>query len=297
MLDLAEARDPEAFGKPARKAEKLLTAGTLVTFFVQGILTEAELKARLATAGYQAADIDLYVKSATLDKATAPQILNASTIARAYVTLVYTRDQARAALLALDYTEADADTLLEVIEKENLDVFHPELVKAVRAPSVSALIAALQNGILSEIDFSARMVEIGYTPSDVKLYIDLATLQPLKATRSLTASQLGSAYKTGLLSRGITKQRIQASGYNEGDTELLLKLEKADIVDTDEWTALLSGQLNPVDAISALISKKYTLADIRDAFANIPFELVTGLGLNIPAVLAYIDELIGGSNV
>jgi hypothetical protein len=296
MLDLAEARDPEAFGKPARKAERLLTAGTLVTFFIQGILTEAELRDRLKTAGYQDADIELYAKSAILDKVQSPQILGASTIARAYVTAVYTRDQAKGALLALDYTEADAETLLTVIEKENLDVFHPELVKAVRAPSVSALIAALQNGILSEIDFAARMEEIGYTPSDVKLYLDLATLQPLKATRSLTASQLGSAYKTGLLSRGITKQRIQASGYNEGDTEILLKLEKADIPNTDEWTALLSGQLNPVDTISALVSKKYTLADIRDAFNNIPFELVTALGMNVPAVLAYIDELIGGSN-
>jgi hypothetical protein len=289
QLNLVEAQNPEAFGKPARTKEKLLTVGTLATFYVQGLLTEAQLRQRIETIGYPPEDVDLYVKSANLQLVTANRELTPSTIQAGYVTGVLSRSQAFDRLRELDYTEADANTILNITEEQNIDIFHPELVQVVRTPSVSALQTAVLYGIIDENEFTARMTELGYSLADAELYLSLIVTTPKKATKTLSASNIVNAYGAGIFTYNTAMRRLTELGYSIADSEVLLLLEKQTLTDTDEWNSMLAGQLNPVDTISGLFTKHYTEQDLETAFNNIDPILATQLGIDVPAIIAYLQ--------
>lgn len=291
QADLTEARNPEAFGRPIRTKEKLLGPGTLATFVQEGLITAGEMVTRLIAAGYNEADAKLYTQSAQFTKEKEPRLLSQGTVVQAYITGILDRTQAMERLLKMDFPEADAAIILDVADQQNLDVVHPETVTSTRTPSVSSLVAALQMGILTEGEFIARMVSIGYTESDSKMYIALAVKVERKTVKTLSAAQVGEAYKKGFFFKGQALDRLTALGYDPYDADLLLDLEKADVEDTDEWKAMLAGQVNAVDTIMGLVGKKYAYPDISQAFRDMPYEQAVYIGLDTQAVIQLINEI------
>ncbi len=293
QVSLTEARNPEAFGRPIKTKEKLLGPGTLSLFVQEGLLSPAQMVDYLVKAGFAEADAQLYTQSAVILRDQNKPRLSQSTIEQAYVTGIFDRTQARERLIAMDFSEADADIILDVVEQRNPDVFHPEMIASTRTPSVSALIAALTNGIISQEEFIARMVSLGYSETDAQMYIALATTNERKATRTLSVAQVAEAYKKGFFFKGEALERLTAQGYNSFDADLLLDLEKADVEDTDEWKSFLSGQLNPIDLIQGLVGKKYKLEDVKQAFMDMPLELVNATGIDRGAIVDFIVQVQG----
>lgn len=295
VLDTLELENPEVFDLPPAERIMTLGPGMLDDLRFRDLISEADYTRRLAELGFNAEDISLLLERSRVLIIGEPRPLNQFTVERAYLVGVLTRDQAISKLLTLDFTETDAINILATVELENPALFNPDLAYSVRLPSITALAAAVQNEIITENEYFVRAAEIGYMPEDARIYLALATKQERKSTKSLTASQLLNAYGAGLMPRGETLSRMYQQGYNDPDAVLLLRMEKDFIEYTDTWNDLLSGALDPFDAVSALINAHYADADIVDAFAKLPPAILSAMGIDLSTLKSALGEIPGGA--
>lgn len=294
VLATLEAQFPEDFGAPPEVRMKSLSEATLVDLTVAGILTEDELSARLLALNYAQADIDLVLSRVAQLKAPAVRVLTESTVLRAYLAGVLTREQALDRIVSLAISPEDAETLVSTFEAEHPEVFNPALVQTVRAPTIAALVAAVQKGLLTEDEYTARAQEIGYTPDDAALYLALATRNERKATTQLSTAQIISAYDHGFYSWGQSMALLATRGYSDGDAAILLRIAKDLIANTDVWYGLIHGTLSVSDALTALVNAKYADADIVAAFGSLPPATLLALGVTIQDLTAFLGQVPGG---
>jgi hypothetical protein len=266
-LDLAEARAPEAFGKPAPKLSRQLAPGTLADLLAAAFITPDDMLARLVALGYEQADAELLTAAAVLRAEKEPRPLTQSVVERAYVAGVIDRGRALARLVDMDFAPEAAETILQTVEAENPVVFSPESVQALRVPSATALTEALRAGIIDELTYYARMTEGGYDRATADMYLNLAIRSERKKEKTLTAAQILEAYSRDFFNRAQAMARLTALGYGEADATLLLRFEKSGLEDSEPWKLLLSGALAPEDAFAQLSGLGFTMKEIEAAIA------------------------------
>lgn len=294
ILDADEASNKGVFKQGPAARSLTLTAGTLSDLLILGIITPDVMKTDLVALGYGASDADLLVARSQSLATPLPRVLTADNIRQAYLYGVITRDQANQKLLDLDYSQADADTLLDTLEAAYPQVFHPDLVQSVRAPSISALATAVYNGIITEQEFYARAQEIGYAPEDAKLYLRPVVNGAAKPTVTLSASQILAAYDAGLFDYATALTRLEALGYNEADTIILIRTRKDQIKNGDAWFSLMNGSISPDNAIAQLIAAGYSDNDIYNAFASLAPSVLAAMGINLAELKAALALTPGG---
>jgi hypothetical protein len=295
ILDTDEQKNAGVFKQPPAQRALQLSAGTLSDLLILGLIDAKTMKADLLALGYSASDADLLVARSTSLATPLPRILTADNIRQAYLYGVIDRATAEADLEGIDYDPADAKTILDTLEAANPQVFHPDLVQSIRMPSISALASAVYNGLITETEFYARAQEIGYSPGDAALYLKPATNGSTKPTLSLTAAQLLAAYSAGLLDYGTTLDRLESMGYNEDDAILLIRTHKEEIRNGDVWFGLVSGVLDPNNAIAQLIAAGYSDNDIYNAFASLPASTLAAMGIDLPSLAGALAITPGGS--
>lgn len=295
ILDTFEAEHAVDFGVAAPTRPQTLGQASLEQLYLTGNLDGVTYRARLAALGYNAADVDLIVARDDQLLTPLPRPLLQSAIEQAYIAGVYDRNTAYNRLIASDYTPADAATLLDTVEARNPATFSPGLVQSIRVPSIGTLVAALQNGVVSQDEYTARATELGYSTADAQLYIALAVTAEHKASKSLSLGQVQQAYNQGILSRGIALARVVGMGYSDDDATLLLRITKESLVLTDTWDALLSGALGPYDAIAALVSASYSDEDIYAAFAALDPLTLARLQIDLAQLKLTLTAIPGGA--
>ena len=295
ILTTIEHDNPEAFGAPPEIRMKQLTEGTLVDLTVAGVITVAELRSRLADLLYTDADIELIVARVAQLMAPVVKVLTESTVMRAYLAGVLTREAALARLIAMAYTPEDAEKVVATVEFENPPVFEPELVQAVRLPSIAALVAAVQDLLITEDEYLARCQEIGYSPEDSRLYLALATRNERKSTVQLSPSQIVAAYGKGFYSFGQALSLLAQRGYSDGDATVLLRIQKDEVVNTEAWYGLLTGALTFSDVLTQLINAHYNDQDIVNAFGSLPPATLSALGVKIDELKQFLAGYPGGA--
>ena len=258
------------------------------------IITPDEMRDYLLGLGYSESDADLLVARAANLATPLPRILTADNVRQAYLYGVITRDQANQKLLDIDYSQADAKTILDTLEAQNPQVFHPELVQSIRMPSISALATAVYNGLITEDEFYARAKEIGYAPEDAALYLKPATNGSTKATKELSTSQVLAAYDAGLFDFDTTLNRLEAQGYSESDAIILIRTRKDEIRNTDTWYSLMVGAIDANSAIAQLISAGYSDQDIVDAFSHLSPATLAAMGIDLATLAAALAITPGG---
>ncbi len=268
-LDLAETRNPEAFGKAKPKPAKELTPGVLGEMLAAGLIDGIRMKSRLAESGYSQEDADLYTRLATERATEAPVIPNQRTVERAYAALILDRTQANQALERLGFTREDSEVILNTVEQENPAVFFPSSNQATRLPSINSLVEAVRNEIITENDFYARAAEIGYSNVDAKMYLTLGRAAERKAAKTLTPAQIVNAYGAGIFERGEALARLTEQGYSDQDATILLRMEKSGITETDTWAAMVSGALDPEAGIMQLLSQGFSIEEINQAIKTL----------------------------
>ena len=264
-LDLAEARNPEAFGASQPKPARVLTYSTLVSLLEVRLITIDELMARLIEANYSPADAELLAANAALLIEQQPRPLTQAMVEEAYVVGVIDRTRAGERLESLGFDAADVEILLQTVEKANPAVFAPETLQSVRLPSVSVIVEAFRNGILDSVEYHAQMQELGYTPATADLYAVVAAKQERKKVKTLTPSQIANSYGQNFIKRGEAMMRLSEQGYNEVDAALLLRFERSGIEDTDVWAAAMAGLVDWENAMEQLIGMGFTLDEIDAA--------------------------------
>jgi len=294
LLDTLEAKNPTAFGLPAQQRVKQLSPSDLQDLFLRDLLSVDQYAARLADLGLSDADVQLEVARAQQLKAPGNRTLTQSAIERAYLAGVYDRQTAFDRLVAQDFSEEDANTILDTIEAQNPAAFTPGLIQSTRQPSITTLVSALQNGVIDEQTYYARAQELGYQTTDAQMYLSLATNQVKKSTVTLSASEIRTAYGQGLMTRGVALDRLTTRGYSNDDATLLLRMTKDFIQGTDTWDQLLSGNLAAFDAVSALVNAHYSDNDIIDAFAALPASTLAALQLDLGALKETLAAIPGG---
>lgn len=294
VLDTVQAELDQIRENKELQQIKRLGAGSLQDLLIAGLISPEEMNTRLISQGFSPLDANLLVSRASELAVAPPRLLNQGNIERAYVVGVLTRDQARDKLLALDFTPEDTETILASVEAANPSVFNPSLVQVTRLPSIGALVAALQNGIITQDEYMGRANEIGYRPEDAQLYLAIATRNVKRSTKELTTSQVTNAYGAGFLPYSEAFRRLTQSGYGDGDATLILRMEKDLIENTDAWRSLLSGAIDPFEAIAQLINSSYSDQDILGAFSGLGPLTLSQMGIDIAQLSEALASTPGG---
>jgi hypothetical protein len=294
ILAAFEAKNAAAFGADPAVRARGLGQAQLEQLYLAGILDEVVYRSRLADLGYNAGDTDLIVARDNQLLTPLPQALTQSSIEQAYIAGVYDRNTAYNRLMAADFTPESANTLLDTVEARNPAAFSPGLVQSTRVPSITTLVAALQNGVISQDEYTARAQELGYSPDDAGLYVALAVTAEKKSVQALSLGQIQAAYGKGFMSRGAALARVITLGYSQDDAVLLLRITKESLQLTDTWDSLLSGALGPFDAIAALASANYSDEDIYAAFAALDPGTRAAMGIDLEQLKLTLAATPGG---
>jgi len=268
-LDLAEARSPEAFGRPAPALPKQLAPGTLSDLLQSGLIEAGEMRSRLIDLGYPESDADLLTQAAVLRFVGEPRPLTQLTVERAYLAGILTRPGALSRLLDLDFTAEAAETIIQTVEAENPAVFAPESIQSLRVPSVGALVEAVRAGIIDELTYYARMTEAGFDRTASEMYLNLAIQSERKAAKGLTVAQVLEAYSRDFITRSVAMSRLTSMGYNDTDATMLCRFEKSGIEDTEPWKLMLAGRISAEDTWAQLIGLGFTPEEIDKAVAGL----------------------------
>lgn len=264
-LSLAEAKNPESFGKPKPKPAKYLTPSLLSDALSAGIISDSIMRSKLVEAGYTAEDADITTRAAVEKAKEKPLDLNQRLIERAYAAQVITRSKSHDILYKMGFDEDEISIILNTVEKENPAVFAPESVQSVRLPTIQTVVQAVLNQLIGEAEYYAKAKELGYSEADAALYLTLGRRGNPAPVKQLSQAQIVNAYGKGLFSKSMAGTRLIALGYSEEDTETLLRMEKSGIYDTQTWTDLLNGTISAEDAVIAWLSMGFTEAEITAA--------------------------------
>jgi len=291
ILDVTEKKNPAVFSGQTETKIKTLSVSQLKLILSSGLITAAAMETRLVAQGYTEEDAKLLVQASIPAETETRAALTKSIIEQAYLTGVINRQGAYDRLVEIDFSPEDASLILDTLEAKNPLVFHPELIRSSRVPGITALIQAFNNGIISEDDYYFKTSDIGYSHEDAALYLANASIAATKTQKTLTQSQIVNAYGKGLMTRSTAEQRLVSMGYGVEDANILLRLEKDDIADSEVWYALMNGEIDAGSAIGQLFSANYTITDIDIAFHQITAQDVSRLGIDIVQVFALLNEL------
>ena len=264
-LDLAEARNPEAFGAPAPRPTRQLAISVLEELLAAREIDEATFLAQVLQQGYAQADAELLLTAAMLRADAEPRPLGQGSIVAAYVAQVIDRARAEDELASLGFEPEGVSVILDTAEQQHPEVFAPETLQSIRLPSASALVEAVRNGILETDVYYARMVELGYARPDADMYLALATRSEKKRTKLLTPADIANAYEKHFIPFGEALRRLSEQGYSDGDAQMYLRLRVNVIAETEPWKLFLAGRLTIEDAVNQLFALGFTVEEIDEA--------------------------------
>lgn len=269
VLNTVERENPAEFGAAVAEAPRKLPLGVIAAAVLSGLLTDTEYQLRAVELGYLAEDAALVLAVARQEQATRPRQAGQGTIERAYILQVLDRTQAAAKLVEIGFSPEDTETILLSVERDNPAVFAPSTVQAVRQPGPGALVEAFRNDIITELEYFARMLEIGYAHDAAAIYLSLATVAERKSLKRLSDAKILDLYGRHIFTNGETLARLEQNGYNDVDAGLLMRLERSGIEDSQVWNDFLAGLITVGDMIQQLLNLGFTQIEIDNAIANI----------------------------
>lgn len=221
-LDLAEARNPEAFNRPIPKTAKTLTPGVLEDFVIMDLITPETMAARLVEIGYTDADAQLYTDAARLRKAAAFRLLPQISIERAYLAGVIDRATGEAQLIGIGFPAASAAEILDTVERENPEAFGqlPEIrLKLLNPGQLEDLVVA---GLIEPGFMYDRLIDLGYSEVDADLQTTRAVQLATPKIRVLGASDLERAYVNLVLDRTTVLNKLVGLNFTPDDAAAMI---------------------------------------------------------------------------
>jgi hypothetical protein len=250
-LDLAQARNPEAFGIVTKKGSKSLSLSNYTDLLTVGLITSEQMRAGLLEIGYTEADAALLVQ-ASVAKLQAPnKLLSQDQVGRAYLAGVFTRPQAEAGLKSLQFSDAQVKTILDTLEKENPDTFGQTPAQRALLLSPGTLSDLYIKNLITAEELHSRLIALGVNEIDAGLLKDRADELKRPAVRVLTPALIQRAYLAGILDRVQAKRKLVELEYSEENAELILST-----IESENPGAFQPGLIQSLRApsIQALVS-------------------------------------------
>lgn len=171
---------------------------------------------RLDTLGVSPDRRDLLLRRWDLQAAQKTRTLTVAQIQDALRDGRLTEADALSRFAGLGFNEVDAKLLVDAIDTT--------IEGTTRRLSASQLSRAYKVGAITDVQFLQRLVALGYSQEDAQVLVDIATPAPEAKQRQLTAAQLASGFRAGLLSDSELLERLTTAGYSQEDAELLRDL-------------------------------------------------------------------------
>jgi hypothetical protein len=175
-------------------------------------------------------------------------------------------------LSGMGYNEADAKFLVDDVDKTSEGL--------ARRLSVSQLSQGYKIGTVTDVQFSERLLALGYSQEDAKVLIDIATPVTVSKERQLSTAQLTVGFRAGLVTEAELLEKLATLGYSQEDAELLVKMaapapaEKARQLSASQLqVGFRSGLVTETDLLQKLAALGYAQADaelLRDIAAQKP---------------------------
>jgi hypothetical protein len=189
--------------------DRRLTLAQLQTGFREGLLSDTQLLDEFAAMGYNDRDAKFLVDITDKEPASTERRLSASQLQRAYKAGLISDAQLLDQLLALGYTQDDAQLLV--------DMATPEPAAKERQLSAAQLAAGFRSGLVTAEELLTRLQAAGYAQADAEILRDIALQQMEPDARRLSVAQLKEAYKAELVDRPGLLVELLALGYTDRD--------------------------------------------------------------------------------
>lgn len=191
----------------ATAASHHLSTSQIETAYEDGSIDRPTAQARLTGLGYVAADATFMLD---LVDVKWEQRLHAATISRVralYLNGTLTRTQASADLDAAQVTPAHRDLYLK----------EWDLVRSTptRHLTEAQAASAYRKGLIGVADFRARLVAMGFAPTDVDLVVQLNPVH-------ITEAQAIAAYVAGTITEAQLRARLAEMGLATGEQDILI---------------------------------------------------------------------------
>lgn len=203
-----------------------LSTGNIKAAYKTGVIARQEADHYLALLNLDTAARQIILN--TWDEELKPRSmkLNASTIIAAFKSHVIDFNAAMDKLKSVGWSPQDASLMLSVA------LAQMQVIK--RPLSEYAVIAAMENNIITEGDAVKRLVELGYSDEDAKLRLRLSTLKPAAPQRVLTKSEIVNLYEKNFYTFGDAVNALIDIGYDERTAEMVVIANASTIKDISE---------------------------------------------------------------
>lgn len=193
-------------------------ARTVVAMLREGAIDDGKARQLLEANGVMGTDADDMIRGAHSGRARDVKEVTAAEALAAYTEGLIDRGSATAQLVALHYSGAAADELLNLSDRRR-----ENHLKAATAARIRA------NYVAHKIDRQTAMGHLDAAGMDSATRdhaLDLWTLERGTNVRHLTEAQVVKAWKAGLIDDGGFLDRHVAMGYTADDAALLLELDR-----------------------------------------------------------------------
>lgn len=253
ILDTVEVENAELFGAPPTRRIMVLSPAILEDLFISGLLSQEQFILRLGELGYTDADAKLLLDRALLRAGPQPQLFTQSTIERAYLAGVFTRNEAIEHLAKLDYTPDQAGMLLTLVETEHPEAFEATPQERFRYLSAGVLEDLLIGGLITSDYMFARLVDLEYTPFDADLLTQRAIQIAAPATRVLGKEDVTRAYVIGVIDRTTALNKLVGLDFAAEDAEQILFVVEAENPQAFVPDLRQSTRLPSIEALMAAV--------------------------------------------
>lgn len=213
--------------------EHLLPQKTVVAGVHQGVISDALAAGMLAKLGISAQNAAFLIQEGHNNKITAHKQLSVSQIETAYRDGSIDRAQALAHLVALNYIDADANFILDLVDVAWQQALHAATIARVKALYLGHHI----DRATASNDLDAASVSAPHRD----LYLQQWDLVRATPTRELSESQAATAYRKLLIGEADFRTRLAALGYIAADIDLIVQLNPVHITEAQALAAYVAN--------------------------------------------------------
>lgn len=183
-----------------QKARELLVKTGMAEDLVEHVLAIVDFERELAIAGEDEPEF---------------RTLARQTIMEAYADRMITRDEAKARLMMIAYSEPDAEFLLAVEDWR--------YAKRIRDEKVENLTLKYVEGLVDETEFVAGLTQMQLRPEEIDVIFERAQLAKERKTKRLSEATLARLLRMGIISDEEYAEELRAAGYTEKHIAWLLQ--------------------------------------------------------------------------
>jgi hypothetical protein len=216
---------PETEDEHSRMRE--LTQATIIKAYKKGVIDREAARNYLRDLRYDDKDIELLLNMADFDKAAEEskskkedfRELTTAIIQNAYSKRMITREEAISKLMSIDYSEEDANFILDYV-----DYVREDKIKTKQLDFIHDLYVQRTINIA---DCYALLNELGIEPEEAKNYILEWDLEREMRAKKLPESTLALLLRRGIIDIETYKEELRGLGYSEKYVEWLAQLRGA----------------------------------------------------------------------